>query len=183
MQAPLAVALKRSLAGISAVLLALLALAGCGGTSATPSATPTTGTGTPPATLRDPAYWGTIVRLHDGDVVERVSFGHLVGDASLQALVTVRVARGGGFLNVSVHDRITDAHPRVLFTLPGLLLGNARISPVNTLLIAQSDGASDPTDGSSLGGGLVQDLFREFKWSANAGEPLCRSRPPISSPT
>jgi hypothetical protein len=101
--------------------------------------------------------------------VERVSFGRLVGDTSLQALVTVRVAGGGGFLNVSVYDRITDLHPRELFTLTGLLLGDARISPVNTLLTAQSDGASDPTDGPSLGSGLVQDLFREFKWSASAG--------------
>lgn len=168
MQATCAVPLKRALAGVSVVFLVLLALAGCGGSRVNSPASPTAGAGTPSATLRDPTYWGPIVGLHDGDVVERVSFGHLVGDASLQALVTVRVAGGGGFLNVSVYDHITEAHPRALFTLPGLLLGDARISAVNTLLTAQSDGASDPTDGSSLGGGLVQDLFREFKWSASA---------------
>lgn len=169
MQTAFALPLKRPLAVISTMLLLLLAFAGCGGTSVTPSVTPTAGTETPSVTLRDPAYWGPIVGLHDGDVVERVSFGHLVGDASLQALVTVRMTGGGGFLNVSVYDRITEVHPRALFTLPGLLLGDARISPVNTLLIAQSDGASDPNDGPSLGGELVQDLFREFKWSASAG--------------
>lgn len=169
MQAMFAVPLKRALAGVSVLLLTLLALAGCGSSNVTPPATPKAGAGMPSATLRDPAYWEPIVGLHDGDVVERVSFGHLVGDASLQALVIVRVAGGGGFLNVYVYDRIADTHPHALFALPSLLLGDARISPVNTLLTAQSDGASDPTDGSSLGGGLVQDLFREFKWSASAG--------------
>lgn len=169
MQLPLDLSLKRSLAGVSALLLMLLALSGCGGTNINPPATPTVQARTPSTTLRDPTHWGPIVGLHDGDTVERVSFGHLTGDTSLQALVAVRVAGGGGFLNAYVYDHITDAHPQALFTLPGLLLGDARISPINTLLIAQSDGASDPNDGPSLGGGLVQDLFREFKWSASAG--------------
>jgi hypothetical protein len=47
---------------------------------------------------------GPIVGLRAGDTVERVSFGHLLGGASLQALVTVRVAGVGGFLNVYVYD-------------------------------------------------------------------------------
>ena len=119
-----AVAPKRTLVSFSALLLVLLALAGYGETCVTPPATPTAGTGTFSATLRDPAYWGPIVGLHDSDVVEHVSFGHLVGGIS--------------------------------------------ISPVNTVLTAQSDGATDPNDGPTRGGGLVQDLFREFKWSASA---------------
>ena len=168
MQGSLVLSPQRLLTGISALLLVLLTLSACGGTNATPPVTPTTGAETPSASLRDPAHWGPIVGLHDGDTVERVGFGHLVGDDSLQALVTVRVAGGGGFLNVYVYDHLTDAQPQALFTLPGLLLGDARISPMNTLLTAQSDGASDPNDGASLGGGLVQDLFREFTWSASA---------------
>lgn len=170
MRALLSLLLKRALVSRSTLLVVvLLALAGCGGMSTTPSATPTTGSGPSLDTLRDPAHWVPIVGLHEGESVERVSLGHLVGNASLQALVTVRVAGGGEFLHVSVYDAIATTHPQLLFSLPGLLLGDARISPMNTLLTAQSDGASDPTDGQSLGGGLVQDMFREFAWSASAG--------------
>lgn len=167
MQAALAIAPKRFLAGISALLL-LLALAGCGGTGTTPSPTPTTGTGTPSATLRDPAHWGPIVGLHAGDNVERVSFGHLLGNASLQALVNVRVDGVGGDLCLYVYDQIDNTQPHLLFSMKGLVLGDARISPANTLLTAQAAGAAELSNAEMYGGGLVQDVFREFKWSASA---------------
>ena len=161
MRIPHVLSLKRFVAGSSALLLVgLLVFAGCGGTGATPGSTPTTGAPTP--AVSDPAYWGPIVGLHAGDTIQSVSLGHLLGDTTQQALVTVRVAGAGGYLNVCVYDQISSAHPQALFTLQGLLLGDARISQANTLLTAQSDGSA------ATSGGLVQDLFREFQWSASA---------------
>lgn len=166
MYVPLMMYRKPFLAGASAlVVLVMLVLAGCGGTGTPPSTTPTT-TSTPSTALTDPAHWGPIVGLHDGDTVEGVSLGHLLGDNSQQALVTVRIAGAGGFVTVYVYDQITKAQPTRLFSVNGLLLGEARISPANTLLTAQAAGAAGTTHAQLSG--LVQDVYREFKWSASA---------------
>jgi hypothetical protein len=52
--------------------------------------------------------------------------------------------------------------------MKGLVLGAARISPANTLLTAQAPGVADLSNAQARAGGLVQDVFREFKWSASA---------------
>ncbi len=92
----------------------------------------------------------------------------LIGMPVLQALVTVRYEGTGSYLDVYVFNNITGANPVQLFKVQGLNKGDARISKYNTILTAEVDLESG-VNSNQPGTGVVQDLFREFKWSAGAG--------------
>jgi len=83
-------------------------------------------------------------------------------------VVTVRHADSARTLDVFIYNNITDPNPTQLFSLPGLLHGDANISGYNTLLTGQADPQSALNKGLTTTE-LAQDLFREFKWSDSAG--------------
>ena len=157
------------------------------GTTPTPgSATATSGTGggtilptVPPGVVlgpqpcpdaaKDPAHWDAIIPTQSGTSrVEGVSCGNLLGDTSLQALITVRYDGTGAILDVYVYNNIINPSPTKLFLLPQLYKGDAKISGYNTVITAEVDSNSSVNSGKS-NADVVQDLFREFKWSAATG--------------
>src|SRR5215469_9131747 len=86
---------------------------GTSGTSAaTPDATPGVLLGMQPcpAAVKDPAYWNPIIPTQSGvSSVASVSCGNLIGNPSLQALVTVRRSDPTGIvLDVYVFTNITN---------------------------------------------------------------------------
>src|SRR5437868_280495 len=146
------------------------------GKTGTSAATPDAAPGVPlgvqpcPAAVKDPAYWNPIIPTQSGvSSVASVSCGHLVGDRSLQALVTVhRNDASGNVLDVYVFTKITNATPTRIFVLRGFVKGDARISGYNTVLTAQADQLSALNAGKPVSD-MTADLFREFKWSESAG--------------
>ncbi len=139
----------------------------------TNSATPTTQIilgGQPcPAAVSAPSHWDSIVGTQNGvSTVEGVSCATLIGVPVLQALVTVRYQGTGSNLDVYVFNNIADASPVQLFKLQGLNKGDARISAYSTILTAEVDLGSS-VNSNQPDTGVVQDLFREFKWSGGAG--------------
>src|SRR5229473_3237724 len=143
-----------------------------GTSAATPDATPGVLSGMQPcpAAIKDPAYWNPIIPTQSGvSSVASVSCGNLIGNPSLQALVTVRRTDASGMvLDVYVFTNITNATPTKIFQLMGLVKGDARISGYNTVLTAQVDELSALNAGKPASS-MTADLFREFKWSASAG--------------
>jgi hypothetical protein len=146
--------------------------AGSGNVTRTVPAVSTPTVNANPGSAKDPctdlSYWKSSVGLHRGQTVESVSCGNLIGTADRQAVVAVRNAGDEKLLDVHVYRTISSAHPEELFKLAGLVQGNARVSRVNTVITAEVDKHSSINQGKSAGQ-LIQDLFREFKWSAGAG--------------
>lgn len=115
-----------------------------------------------PASVKDPAHWDAIIPTQPNtSKVEGVTCGNLTGNATLQALVTVRYSGTGAMLDVYVFDNITSPTPSQLFKLQGLYDGDARISNYNTILTAEVDLNSSVNLGQP-NASLTQDLFREF---------------------
>ena len=143
-----------------------------GKATVTPTTTPQIQLGTQPCpdAVKAPAHWDAIIPTQANvNKVESVLCGNLVGNASLQALVTVRANGTGAILDVYVYNHITDPSPAQIFKLQNLYKGDARISGYNTVLTAEVDQASSINKNSTSNAALVQDLFREFKWSDGAG--------------
>src|SRR5260221_4907654 len=183
---------KRLFLGISFLVLLFLipTLVACGtasGTSNTPDPKSTatnseTGSATPtvtpgplagvqpcPGATKNPAYWNPFILKQSGVYkVESVSCANLVGTTTLQALVTVRHSNDGSTLDVYVFNNISGAMPTRIFQLMGLVQGKAKISGYNTVLTASADELSALNAGKPVSE-MTADLFREFKWSANAG--------------
>lgn len=137
--------------------------------SATPTAQIMLGAQPCPAAASRPSHWDSIVGTQNGvSMVETVSCATLIGAPVLQALVTVRYQGTGSNLDVYVFNNIVDANPVRLFKLQGLYKGNARISAYSTILTAEVDQGSS-INSNQPATGVVQDLFREFKWSGAAG--------------
>src|SRR5947209_13624985 len=144
-----------------------------GNNSPTPDATPgvVLGPQACPAGIADPAHWQTIINpiAYGGSQhVESVSCANLMGNSSLQALVTDRRSDASDTLDVFVFNNITNATPTPVFKTYGLVKGDAKISGYNTVLTAQADELSALNAGKPVSA-MTADLFREFKWSANAG--------------
>ncbi len=174
--------------GTSFVLLLTFTLAACGGSSNSGGATPTTQATTPgggttattspviglgprpcPDAVKAPAHWDALIPTQNGVTkVENVTCGNLVGNATLQALVTVHYQGTGQNLDVYVYSDITGPNPTQLFKLQNLYKGDAKISGYNTVLTAEVDQNSSINAGKS-NADLTRDLFREFKWSDGAG--------------
>ena len=187
---------------ISTILVLILTfiLTACGGSSgrATPTTQGTTSGGGPggattpiaspgiglgpqpcPEVVKVPTYWDPIIPTQNGVTrVENVTCGNLVGNPTLQALVTVRYEGTGAILDVYVYTNITSPSPAQLFKLQNLYKGDAKISVYNTVLTAEVDQNSSINTGKN-NASLTQDLFREFKWSESAGTLVPVSFPGI----
>ena len=106
-----------------------------------------------PASVSSPTYWERILGTRGANgKVESVSFANVMGNATLQALVTVRHSDSNRTLDVYVFDQITSQHPVQIFHLSGLIKGEAKISYYNSILTGEVNRNSTP------------DLYREFAW-------------------
>ncbi len=119
-----------------------------------------------PNILQNPALWTPSIALDSNQSVERVLCGYLLGIPVLQAVVMVRHTGGNGLLDIFVYTDITSAHPIDVFSLTGLMHGDAKISGYNTLLTAQEDPNSFYNN-AQIGQWTV-DLYHEYKWSDTA---------------
>lgn len=151
--------------------------------SANATATPPPGIGLGPRAcpnaIQAPAHWDALIPTQIGVTqVENVTCGNLIGDATFQALVTVRYQGTGRVLDVYVFNDITSPSPTQLFKLQNLYKGEARISVYNTILTAEVDQNSSINVGKA-DAELTPDLFREFKWSNGAGTMVPVSFPGI----
>src|SRR6266852_5578797 len=182
---------KRMFIGISLLVLLFLipALVACGAVNSSPTPTPgstgtvssgatPTATGTPgvhsgpracPGDTGNPAHWEVIIGTAGGpQQVQNVSCANIIGNPSLQALVTDHRSNAGPTLDAYVFNNITSATPTRIFQTLGLVKGDARISGYNTVLTAQADELSALNAGKPESS-MTADLFREFKWSTSAG--------------
>ncbi len=140
-----------------------------GDTTPTPTPGVTQGPQKGPAAVSDPAFWDGILGTQGTNgKVERVSFANVLGNPTVQALVTVRHSDANRTLDVYVFDKITNAKPVQLFKLPGLVKGDAKISGYNSVMTAEVDQHSTLNAGKSSGQ-WTQDLFREFEWNQGEG--------------
>jgi hypothetical protein len=162
----------------SLFLLLALALAACDSGGSSPAAGGNGHAASPPAgiklgaqpcpvAVKDASHWNAVVVLAVNQTVESVTCGNLIGISALQAVVTVRHTGDDHILDVSIYNNITGSNPTQLFTLRGLLHGDAKISGYNTLLSGQADPPSSLNKGLPRTE-LEQDLYREFQWSDSA---------------
>jgi len=123
-----------------------------------------------PDTAKAPTYWNTYVHLNTavGDHVGKVSCANLQGNPSLQALVTVDCSCSGGFMDLHLFTDITGT-PKEIFSLQHLEKGDTAISNYNTIMTAEVDEKSSANKNAQNNASLTPDLYREFKWSENAG--------------
>ena len=155
-------------------------------TTVTPSGSDTTPSPTPgvvpgpqngPPGVSDTAYWDRILGTQGTNgKVERVSFANVLGNPTLQALVTVRHSDANGTLDVYVFDKITNTKPVQLFKMQGLVKGDAKISYYNSVMTAEVD-QNSPLNAGKSSAQWTQDLFREFAW--NAGEGTLAQEAPL----
>ena len=123
-----------------------------------------------PEAVNDPSYWDPIIVTQvNVSKVESVSCANMVGNSSLQALISVRYYGTGQLLDVYVYNNITDPSPTQIFRLQNLYKGDVKVSAYNTLLTAEVDHNSSLNKHVSSNAALTQDLFREFQWSDGAG--------------
>src|SRR2546421_1898790 len=173
----------------SLVLLLAITFSACNSASSTTTTTTSRGRGSnsaptttgpaPPVkpgtqpcleAVKDPSYWDPIIATQvNVSKVESVICGNLVGNSSLQALISVRYYGTGQLLDVYVYNNITDPSPTQIFKLQNLYKGNVKVSAYNTLLTAEVDHNSSLNKHVSSNAALTQDLFREFQWSDGAG--------------
>lgn len=126
-----------------------------------------------PEAVKDPTYWGPIVGAQANvSKVENVSCANLVGNSSLQALISVRYDGTGQVLDIYVYNNITNPNPTQIFKLQSLYKGIVKLSGYNTLLTAEVDQDSTLNKRVVSNTALTQDLFREFKWSDGVGTLL-----------
>jgi Immunoglobulin-like domain of bacterial spore germination len=154
---------------------------GSSGNKTTATASPGIGLGSRPCpdAVKAPAHWDAIIPTQNGVThVEKVLCGNLIGNATLQALITVRYQGTGQILDVYAYNDITSPNPSQLFKLQNLYKGDTKISVYNTVLTAQVDQNSSINAGKS-DAAMRLDLFREFKWSDGAGTLVPVSFPGI----
>jgi len=136
------------------------------GSDTTPAPAPgvTNGPQNGPSGVNTAAYWDTILGTKDTNgKVESVSFANVMGNSTLQALVTVRHSDANNSLDVYVFDKITTKNPVKIFTLDGLIQGEAKISYYNSIMTAEVNPNSTLHTGTSASQSTV-NLFREFAW-------------------
>ncbi len=121
-----------------------------------------------PDEVKDLAHWKGIVGIDSTQTVEGVLCGFLMGVPTLQAVVKVRSSSIDRLLDIHVYTSITSTKPTPIFSLRGLLHGDASVSNYNTLMTAQVDPNSSQNKGVPVAQ-LQTDLYREFKWSDSAG--------------
>lgn len=141
--------------------------------ASTPLPTPTVQLGVQSCldAVKDPAHWESIVSpyAYGGQHhVEHVICANIMGNPSLQALVTDRRVDTGNTLDVFVFNNITNAKPSLFFRTLGLVKGDAKISGYNTVMTVQADELSALNAGKPVSS-MTADLYREYKWSADSG--------------
>jgi hypothetical protein len=133
-------------------------------TTPTPSQGVTLGPQNGPSSVNTSAYWNTILGTKGTNgKVESVSFANVIGNSTLQALVTVRHSDANSILDVYVFDRITSKNPVQIFKLDGLIKGEAKISYYNSIMTAEADPNSTANAGKTVSQ-MTPDLYREFAW-------------------
>src|SRR5438067_9784789 len=154
---------KSLLIGVTLVLLLTFTQAACSGSSSGSATTPTTqastsgggsGSGTTltaspdiglgprpcPDAVKATTYWDSIITTQNGVTkVEKVTCSNLIGNPTIQALVTVRYQGTGATLDVYVFNNITSPSPSQLFKLQNLYKGDAKISGYNSIMTAEVD--------------------------------------------
>jgi hypothetical protein len=165
-----------------AILIPLASRGGTPSTKPTPTPSPTAAENTPtpvpgvvlgPQACPDPvigtAYWDTILGTQSSDSkVVGVSCANILGNSSLQSLVTVRHNDASSTMDVYVFNNVTSAKPTQIFKLQGLLKGDAKISGYNTIMTAEVDKNSSVNAGKPATQ-WTADLYREFEWNAGEG--------------
>ncbi len=132
----------------------------------TPVVSPTSGTALPTITLQVincPSLsinWDKLVGTRTNvNKVQKVICGSLEGSGSLDALVDVRYYSSDARLDYYVYDNLYGT-PNRIFSMQGLLNGDALISSVGTIMTAEAN-PSDPIKGAA-------DLFKEFQWNGSS---------------
>lgn len=136
------------------------------GTDTTPAPVPgvTHGPQNGPSDVNTTAYWDNILGTKGmNGKVESVSFANMMGNPSLQALVTVRHSDANKTLDVYVFNTITSKNPTQIFKLTGLIKGEARISYYNSILTAEVNPHSTLNAEKSVAQ-MTPDIDREFAW-------------------
>jgi hypothetical protein len=134
----------------------------------TPSPGVTQGPQNGPIGVNTAAYWDNILGTKGTNgKVEKVSFANVMGNPTLQALVTVRHSDANSTLDVYVFDKVTSKNPVQIFNLNGLIKGEAKISYYNSIMTAEVDQNSTLNTGKTVSQ-MTPDLFREFAWSNGA---------------
>jgi hypothetical protein len=134
-------------------------------TTPTPQQGVTQGPQNGPSGVNTTAYWETILGTKGTNgKVESVSFANVMGNQSLQALVTVRHSDANSTLDVYVFNNITSKHPTQIFKLTGLIKGEAKMSYYNSIMTAEVDTNSAVNAGETVSQ-MKLDLYREFAWN------------------
>jgi hypothetical protein len=136
------------------------------GTDITPAPSPgvTQGPQNGPEGVNDPASWDAILGTKGTNgKVESVSFANVMGNSTLQALVTVRHNDANSTLDAYVFNNITSKNPTQIFKLTGLIKGEAKISYYNSIMTGEVNPNSTLNAGTS-DAQMTPDLFREFAW-------------------
>ncbi len=101
--------------------------------------------------------WDSLVGTKPGvNKVQKVICGSLQGSGSLSALVNVRYYTPDARLDFYVYDNLYGT-PAKRFSVQGLLNGDAKISPSNTIITAEATPSNTlPT---------LPNLFKEYLWN------------------
>lgn len=125
--------------------------------SLTPTYTPPTITLTVSSCPSFSINWDGLVGTKPGvDKVQKVICGGLEGSGSLTALVNVRYYTPDAQLDFYVYDNLYGS-PIKRFSVQGLLNGDAKISPSNTIITAEA------TPSNALP--TLPNLFKEYRWN------------------
>jgi hypothetical protein len=136
--------------------------------SSNPTTTIQTGPQSCPAAVSSTTYWDPIVPTQtDINHVAQVTCAHLLGNSSIQALITVQATGPGAPLDVYVYDHITTPNPNRIFLLQDLYKGEAKISGYDTLMTGEVNQNSLANKNQSSNN-MTVDLYREFQWSPDA---------------
>ena len=115
-----------------------------------------------PEQVRSASYWEAFVHPTTTQQIEKVICGYLMGQPTLQAVVTVRTSGTDRLLDLHVFTHLTGASPTTIFSLTGMHGGEAIVSNYNTLLTHQEEWLPFQNEQ------IRHTLAREFKWSDSA---------------
>lgn len=103
--------------------------------------------------------WDSLVGTHaNDDKVQKVTCGALEGSGTFQALINVRYYSADAKLDFYVYN--LSGTPVQVFNMKGLLMGDAQISPANTINTAEIAPNGLPT--------ALPDLFKEYQWNGGS---------------
>lgn len=105
--------------------------------------------------------WDKVLNTNPAvDKVQLVNCGSLEGAGSMEAVVGVGYVTPDAKLDVYVFDNLTSGKPTVTFKVPGLIDGDAQVSPTGTLMTAEIGLHGVATKN--------QNLFKEYQWNGSS---------------